>query len=354
MPRGFHRVARAVALMILAVMALLCLYAQPARAVQRTGFDHLTTGYELLGAHRDLSCEYCHTQAVFKGTPRTCSGCHTTGSRVSATARPPTHITTRSDCALCHSQFTFQPVVRVDHSAVLGACFSCHNGAVAQGKTPNHIPSDNNCDACHTTVGFVPARTDHADLVGGQSACRGCHSGVRAASVSRSHVPTGADCGECHTTFSWSPARFNHSNVTGNCQGCHNGASATGKMVGHMTTMRDCATCHRYPNWTVVSYLHASAEYPGAHRGTPACQACHSTPTEQATRAFAAYRSSCAGCHANAFRPELHQKTAGGLSYTVAELQNCTGSCHVYTDATATTVAKGRPAGHHKVTDGAF
>jgi len=25
-------------------------------AVQRTSFDHLTTGYELRGAHRDLAC----------------------------------------------------------------------------------------------------------------------------------------------------------------------------------------------------------------------------------------------------------------------------------------------------------
>ena len=38
------------------------------------GFDHLTTGYELRGAHRDLSCEYCHAKGVFKGTPRTCAG----------------------------------------------------------------------------------------------------------------------------------------------------------------------------------------------------------------------------------------------------------------------------------------
>ena len=36
---------------------------------QRSAFDHLTTGFELLGQHRDLPCESCHANAVFKGTP---------------------------------------------------------------------------------------------------------------------------------------------------------------------------------------------------------------------------------------------------------------------------------------------
>jgi len=35
-------------------------------------FDHLSTGFELDGVHRDLPCESCHLNAVFKGTPRSC------------------------------------------------------------------------------------------------------------------------------------------------------------------------------------------------------------------------------------------------------------------------------------------
>jgi hypothetical protein len=42
------------------------------------------------------------------------------------------------------------------------------------------------------------------------------------------------------------------------------------------------------------------------------------------------------------------------MKYNISELQNCSGACHVYTDAKLTTIAKPRPAGHHKVTDGAF
>ena len=36
-------------------------------------FDHVTTGYELTGSHRVQSCESCHVDAVFNGTPRAAS-----------------------------------------------------------------------------------------------------------------------------------------------------------------------------------------------------------------------------------------------------------------------------------------
>ena len=342
-------------LQVLALAALWALGAQPASAIQRTGFDHLTTGFELLGAHRDLSCEYCHANGVFKGTPRNCEGCHTAGSRISATPKPANHISSGNNCVLCHARYNFWPLVQMDHSAARGNCFSCHNGMVAKGKTPDHIPADNNCDACHTTVAFSPQRMDHTAVAPtAKSSCRGCHTGIRASAVSRSHIPTSAQCGECHNTLTWSPARFDHSTVSGPCQSCHNGATALGKVANHMVTGRDCSTCHRFPNWTPLQFVHSSAEYPGAHRSEPACTACHVTNTDQATWQFAAYRPNCAGCHANAFKPDAHDKTAGGLKYTLNELQNCTGACHVYTDATLGTIAKARPAGHHKVTDGAF
>jgi hypothetical protein len=177
---------------------------------------------------------------------------------------------------------------------------------------------------------------------------------VRAQSVSRAHIQTVAECGDCHTTLSWTPARFDHSRITANCQSCHNGSTATGKVAGHMTTSRDCSTCHRYPNWSTLIFVHSSTEYPGDHRSAPACTACHATNTEHATWQFGAYRPGCGGCHANLFKPEAHDKTAEGLKYNVTELPNCAAACHVYSDAKLTTISKARPAGHHKVTDGAF
>ena len=334
-----------------------------AKAVQRTQFDHLTTGYELRGFHRDLACEYCHLQGVFKGTPRACVGCHSQGSRVNSTPRPVTHVLTQDNCEACHTQYNFLPIVRMDHLQVRGTCFSCHNGVKAMGKNPGHIASDNNCGACHTTNAFTPVRLDHNSIAmgakfgtatAGSGACRTCHTGVRAAGLPRNHVPTTQDCGSCHGTLSWSPARFNHTGIAANCQSCHNGGAATGKVANHMTTSLDCSTCHHYPNWSMVTFTHTSAEFPGEHKGTPGCTACHTTNTDKATWQFAGYRPGCGGCHANRFRPEAHQKTAEGLTYNISELQNCTGACHIYTDAKLTTISKARPAGHHKVTDGAF
>jgi len=337
----------------LALVALILFCMPQATAVQRTQFDHLTTGYELLGAHRDLSCEYCHLQGVFRGTPRNCVGCHSIGSRVNAVPRPTGHIATQDDCRLCHSLYTFEPIIHVDHTAVRGTCFSCHNGAVAEGKIQGHIPSSNNCDACHTTNSFAVLRVDHAELVNRAAACRGCHTGVQASTMPRNHLATRQECSACHGTLAWTPARFDHSGIAGNCQSCHNGGTASGKVANHLATALDCSACHLYPNWSAITYVHKSSQYPGDHRD-PACTACHTTNLAQATWQFAAYRPGCAGCHANLFKPGGHEKTVGGMKYNVSELQNCTGACHIYTDTRLTTIAKVRPAGHHKVTDGAF
>ncbi len=327
----------------------------PASAVQRTQFDHLTTGFELQGAHRDLSCEYCHMQGVFKGTPRTCVACHTIGSRVSALPRPTTHVSTTDNCILCHSIYNFAPIVRMDHTAARGSCFSCHNGVRAIGKNTGHVQSDNNCGACHTTNGFVPVRMEHANLVARAAlSCRGCHSGVQASTIPRNHVPTTQECSACHGTLAWTPARFDHTGLANSCQTCHNGATATGKVANHMTTSLDCSSCHHYPNWSAITITHTSAEYPGDHRGTPSCTACHVTNTDKAVWPTAAYRPGCGGCHAAQFKPEGHPKTLDGMMYNISELQNCSGACHIYTDAKLTAIAKPRPAGRHKVSDGAF
>jgi hypothetical protein len=339
----------------IATAVLLLSFVPRASAVQRTQFDHLTTGYELQGFHRDLSCEFCHQKGVFKGTPRTCVGCHTAGSRTSSTARPVTHVSTTTDCVLCHTQYNFAPIVRMDHTAALGTCFSCHNGVSARGKNPGHVPSDNNCGSCHTTNAFTPVRLQHVNLASRlANNCRGCHSGVQAAAMPRTHVPTTQQCSSCHGTLTWIPARFDHTGIMANCQSCHNGATATGKVANHMSTSLDCSTCHHYPSWTPVKFVHTSAEYPGDHRSAPECTTCHTTNTDKATWQFAAYRPGCGGCHAGAFKPEGHDKTLDGLKYNLSELQSCAGACHVYTDAKLTTLAKSRPAGHHKVTDGAF
>jgi hypothetical protein len=246
---------------LLLVAAVLSITNTHVEAIQRTGFDHLTTGFELRDAHRDMACEYCHVNGVFKGTPRTCEGCHTIGGRISATPEPPRHIATTNSCSLCHAGYNFAPVIRVDHTAVKGSCVSCHNGLTATGKGAKHIASDSNCTACHTTVAFIPARMEHADLMQKEQ-CSGCHNGVRASAKTLHHLPTVASCNDCHTTLSWSPARFNHSGLLTNCQSCHNGITATGKVSNHVATPLDCSECHRYPSWSSVRVVRPAGTTP--------------------------------------------------------------------------------------------
>ena len=72
------------------------------------------------------------------------------------------------------------------------------------------------------------------------------------------------------------------------------------------------------------------------------------------SKAAPAEAGSCAGCHAKDYVPNAHLKTTGGLKYTVSELRDCTGACHVYSDATLGTVAKLVPGPYHRVSAGAF
>ena len=107
------------------VLPLALLVATPAIAQGRSDFDHLATGYALSGAHLGAPCESCHVRGVFKGTPRACEGCHSTGTRVSASAMPPSHPPTTQGCALCHNTVSFGGA-RFNHVGITpGTCTSC-------------------------------------------------------------------------------------------------------------------------------------------------------------------------------------------------------------------------------------
>src|ERR1700731_3953992 len=90
--------------MIVALLAIASSMLVPSTRVAAAGtppitvaFDHLSTGFELDGVHRDLPCESCHLNAVFKGTPRSCAMCHITGSVYNATPKTQTHIQSSND-----------------------------------------------------------------------------------------------------------------------------------------------------------------------------------------------------------------------------------------------------------------
>jgi hypothetical protein len=177
---------------------------------------------------------------------------------------------------------------------------------------------------------------------------------VHAVGLPRNHIPATQQCDSCHGTLAWMPVKLDHRMLTTACANCHNNAGAVGMSTGHMSTKRDCATCHSYPDWSAVNFKHVSAAYPGQHRATLSCAACHTSNTDQIPYLSPANAGKCAGCHAKDFKPDAHPKTVKGIKYSASELANCSGACHIYSDSTQSTTTRSLPGPYHRVTDATF
>jgi hypothetical protein len=178
------------------------------------------------------------------------------------------------------------------------------------------------------------------------AACSTCHNGGRATGKPADHLPTSNACEDCHTTVAWSPARFDHMSITGNCGTCHNGTRATGKPSDHFVTSLDCVECHRTTLWSPSIFQHTSPAYPEGHRVVD-CRECHVANTQASAWRTPAFRPECAGCHAADFKPEPHKKVdTPRLLYSVSELRDCAGSCHIYTDTLLTRIKETRSSKH--------
>jgi hypothetical protein len=220
--------------------------ASPQISVSST-FDHFTTAFPLEGTHAFATCESCHVDGQFAGTPVLCGGCHTQGSRVRATFRPPQHDLTTEFCDSCHLPSAWVPVARVDHAETLGTCNGCHNNVRAPGKPADHVPAGEQCDDCHRTSAWSLAVFDHTGI---SSGCFGCHNGVTATGKPFDHIPATNTCEDCHGTTLFSPVlRVDHLQVLGVCSGCHNGTIARGQHAAHIPTTNECDTCHNTTSW---------------------------------------------------------------------------------------------------------
>ncbi|HEY2527864.1 MAG TPA: cytochrome c3 family protein [Xanthobacteraceae bacterium] len=230
---------------------------------------------------------------------------------------------------------------RFDHAAVTGTCVSCHNGHTATGKPPNHVATTAPCETCHkSTMTFAGARMNHMGIVGN---CMRCHNGVAAQGKPPQHIATNAPCDTCHkSTMTFAGARVDHASLTGPCAQCHNGVTAEGKPAGHMMTTASCNSCHRTMFWTpVTAYRHISPAYVNHGPGVE-CSSCHVGSSQAVAWKFPQYRSTCAGCHADKYRPQQHVKYERPIKmyYTVSELRDCSSSCHTYTDNTMRTIVQ--------------
>ena len=325
----------AAGLILLAVLGL----SRPASpAEQRSQFDHRTTGFELLGRHREVPCEACHVNAVFRGTPRDCVACHGAGTAVRAPGKPTSHILTTNRCEACHTPDSWVPAVNFDHMQTLGSCSSCHNNVQAPGKGAQHVATALECNACHDTLGWAGAKFDHAGITGG---CASCHNGVQAIGMPPNHIPTaGAPCEDCHSTTEFTTfngAVMDHAVVASiPCSTCHEaGKSFAGTPI--VTTRPpaphpgsgECSGCHTTASWNAT-------DVPANHIPLPAadankCSLCHSNESDFAvyTMNHVNIASNCAQCHgpglafANMAPPTLKEPPTNHIPTNGAACEDC-------------------------------
>ncbi len=128
-----------------------------------SGFDHSTTAFPLLGAHRAAQCSACHQLPAgetsrknlnYKSASKDCAGCHSDihAGQFAKDGRNPA-------CGTCHNSFRWKPSM-FDHNqtrfSLQGAhqkvrCAECHKLTRDVGGKPVlfYRPTPVECVACH-------------------------------------------------------------------------------------------------------------------------------------------------------------------------------------------------------------
>jgi len=272
----------------------------------RTGFDHATAAFRLVGAHRNVACEKCHKDvATFKnvafatcgschqdphrsGFGATCERCHgnetwrTTNVDHQRTDFPLDGLHAKVECAACHKQ----PAMKGDPPSA--TCAACH-------ADPHRGTFKKDCGACHTVRGFTAAAPfDHATtgypLVDKHAGlkCDACHKPAAR--------PTGAQV----ALSDGASKALDFKGLKQACVSCH-----TDVHRGELGA--ECATCHTPKTFRVTSFAHSGPApfYAGQHAGL-ACAKCHAPPplarpvrtTEPVFNVrFKAAKTACVSCH---------------------------------------------------------
>lgn len=242
-------------------------------------FAHDETDFPLIGSHTEPTCNACHFNQTFDGTPSDCIACHQIDDA---------HRGKRgTDCGECHSPKGWDQSV-FDHGR--------HTDFSLLGRH-----ADTRCNACH----IEPPEEKQL-----KTNCVACHQGEDEHKGKR-----GDGCDRCHTSENWRETIFNHSMETGfelhfrhseiPCESCHKRAVSVAKPdpqcyschriddSHHGQQGEDCARCHNDAGWhTNVVFEHDLTRFPliGLHAAVP-CEECHLTAAFQDTS------GECADCH---------------------------------------------------------
>lgn len=252
--------------------------------------------FPLTGKHAEISCQNCHANGQYAGTPNLCINCH-------EEEKPEVHY--EFDCSYCHFSTVWEEV-NFEHPMSIafncegchlsskpavhypGLCTTCHNTTVWSPSIFDHTINlvtdcrschtfqapvnhyNGQCSGCHTTRAWRPANFDHQ--LAGATNCQLCHSDNRPAN----HF--GGQCSTCHNTRNWRDAKLDHKAAGAtDCQSCHSSQRPAGHFSGQ------CSACHNTSNWGNATFNHSAA-------GATDCQSCHSSPGDH-------WPGQCSNCH---------------------------------------------------------
>ncbi len=191
-------------------------------------FDHrLVADFALLGAHKQVECNACHTQNLTAPLERTCIGCH-------GGANDP-HLGQLGDrCESCHANTSWTTPVYFDHDLVAFPLLGQH--------------AELQCDQCHESAAFHDAGTT----------CSSCH---REDDIHDGAL--GVTCDQCHNPIDWANVAFDHNrqttfmldgaHVQTSCAACHRTAQEAPQVCGQCHRQddthsgrfgNDCGRCH--------------------------------------------------------------------------------------------------------------
>ncbi|UCE04589.1 MAG: cytochrome c3 family protein [bacterium] len=316
-------------------------------------FKHKTTGYPLVGQHRNVACRNCHKNLIFSFVGIACADCHTDfhrgqfGNRCD-NCHTPVNWENRSEVFEQHNRSAF-PLIGVHAVADCEACHfnqhqneyantpidckACHLENFTTSTNPDHKKANlgTNCQECHIiTIDWQntnfqhPAsfvlRGEHSKLdcnschvstySGTANICYGCHENTYKNTTNPNHLVFGfrTDCTICHDETSWEGANFNHLNESGfDLVGAHQQLQCIACHVGNQVSNlpRDCFGCHQSDYNKVSNPNHAQNNYDHD------CTKCHSTTGwipadlvhDQAKFPLTGAHANvpCADCHVNGY-----------------------------------------------------
>lgn len=281
------------------------------------GFDHARTRFSLVGEHRKVACDGCHSADAQGGRRRlagltfdTCKSCH----------KDPHADRLGTRCASCHSPEGWRVMsAGFDHERtafpLTGAhrrvsCDQCHKPEAGTSRRVFRGTSFQSCTACH--------RDPHAGRLG--QGCTSCHTtqSWSAASAAFDHAKSGypllgrhaaVKCAECHAAGR--PRRLAHAACT-DCHADHH--------LGQLSRRPDggrCEACHdvsgfAQPRFSASEHEKTAFPLTGAHRAV-SCDECHRRVPVERLRALGVVAATgkgeteqlrfpsatCATCHAD-------------------------------------------------------